>query len=187
MAEQAEVPLALERVVRHCLVKDPAERFQSIADVAFYLEALAGDVDSISRVSPTTERWRARKAKRMEKIGQIGLFRLDRRSCVLLRVTIAVFILYFRSDKPAGSIPTQATIKQLTSYTGTEMSGALSPDGRNFAFVSEKGGTPDIWMRRVSGGDSLQITSDEAVETDLIYAPDGETIYYSVTRIDLAY
>jgi len=34
------VPPALERIVRHCLEKNPAQRFQSASDVAFNLEAL---------------------------------------------------------------------------------------------------------------------------------------------------
>ena len=39
---------ALERIVRHCLEKSPAERFQSARDVAFNLEALT-DVSISSR------------------------------------------------------------------------------------------------------------------------------------------
>jgi eukaryotic-like serine/threonine-protein kinase len=38
---------ALDRIVRHCLEKNPAERFQSARDVAFNLEALS-DISSIS-------------------------------------------------------------------------------------------------------------------------------------------
>jgi serine/threonine protein kinase len=34
------VPPALERIVRHCLEKSPAQRFQSASDIAFSLEAL---------------------------------------------------------------------------------------------------------------------------------------------------
>src|SRR5208282_4069034 len=34
------VPPALERMVRHCLEKNPAQRFQSAGDLAFDLEAL---------------------------------------------------------------------------------------------------------------------------------------------------
>src|SRR5580704_6139411 len=40
---------ALERIVRHCLEKNPAERFQSARDVAFNLEALS-DISSSNRV-----------------------------------------------------------------------------------------------------------------------------------------
>jgi serine/threonine protein kinase len=39
---------ALERIVRHCLEKNPAERFQSARDVAFNLEALT-DISISSR------------------------------------------------------------------------------------------------------------------------------------------
>jgi eukaryotic-like serine/threonine-protein kinase len=36
-----ETPAALERVIRRCLEKDPAQRFQSASDLAFALEALS--------------------------------------------------------------------------------------------------------------------------------------------------
>ena len=38
----AKIPSELDRLVRHCLEKNPAERFQSARDLAFDLEALAG-------------------------------------------------------------------------------------------------------------------------------------------------
>jgi dipeptidyl aminopeptidase/acylaminoacyl peptidase len=37
-----DLPAALDRIVRHCLEKNPAERFQTARDVAFALEALSG-------------------------------------------------------------------------------------------------------------------------------------------------
>ncbi|MGH8245681.1 MAG: TolB family protein, partial [Gammaproteobacteria bacterium] len=61
----------------------------------------------------------------------------------------------------------------------TERAGAISPDGKYFAFVSENGGAPDIWVRQVSGGEPVQVTRDAALETDLVYAPDGESVYYA--------
>jgi len=39
---RADLPPALDRIVNHCLEKNPAERFQSARDVAFALEALSG-------------------------------------------------------------------------------------------------------------------------------------------------
>ena len=40
--KRADLSPALDRIVRHCLEKNPAERFQSARDVAFALEALSG-------------------------------------------------------------------------------------------------------------------------------------------------
>ncbi len=37
-----EIPLALERIVRHCIEKAPGERFRSAHDLAFQLEGLSG-------------------------------------------------------------------------------------------------------------------------------------------------
>src|SRR4030095_13149415 len=56
--------------------------------------------------------------------------------------------------------------------------GAVSPDGRSFAFVSEHGGMPDIWVRQVSGGEAARLTHDAAEEADLYNAPNGEAIYF---------
>jgi len=39
---RAPLPPGLDRIVRHCLEKNPAERFQSARDVAFALDALSG-------------------------------------------------------------------------------------------------------------------------------------------------
>jgi Tol biopolymer transport system component len=39
--QAAQAP-ALDRIIRHCLEKNPAERFQSARDIAFALEALSG-------------------------------------------------------------------------------------------------------------------------------------------------
>ena len=47
------VPPALERMVRHCLEKNPAQRFQSAGDLAFNLEALT-DSSVLSSVAGNT-------------------------------------------------------------------------------------------------------------------------------------
>jgi Tol biopolymer transport system component/tRNA A-37 threonylcarbamoyl transferase component Bud32 len=47
-APGAEVPPALDRIVRHCLEKNPRERFQSAKDVGFALEALSTSSVSVA-------------------------------------------------------------------------------------------------------------------------------------------
>jgi hypothetical protein len=43
---RAEISPAVDRIVRHCLEKNPAERFQTARDVAFALESLSGSGSS---------------------------------------------------------------------------------------------------------------------------------------------
>jgi serine/threonine protein kinase len=58
-AARADIPPALDRIVRHCLEKQPAERFQTARDVAFALEAFSGTTISSSKVVavPARRRW----------------------------------------------------------------------------------------------------------------------------------
>lgn len=50
------VPAALERVIRRCLEKQPAQRFQSATDVAFAFEALAGSTKENRAVATPSRR-----------------------------------------------------------------------------------------------------------------------------------
>src|SRR5262245_35145083 len=47
-----DVPPAIDRIIRHCLEKNPGERFQSARDIAFALESLTGP--GIDRMSGPT-------------------------------------------------------------------------------------------------------------------------------------
>src|SRR6185295_9090028 len=56
-----EVPPSLVRVVRHCLEKSPEDRFQSMTDVAFFLDALPATEDretSAAERSQPRRQWR---------------------------------------------------------------------------------------------------------------------------------
>lgn len=55
----AQIPPALERIVRHCMEKQPGQRFQSAHDVAFDLELLSGSstgAQTFSAVSAGSQR-----------------------------------------------------------------------------------------------------------------------------------
>jgi eukaryotic-like serine/threonine-protein kinase len=53
-AVNGNVPPALERVVRHCLEKDPTQRFQSARDVAFALEGTMSSSGPAAALVPAT-------------------------------------------------------------------------------------------------------------------------------------
>jgi serine/threonine protein kinase/Tol biopolymer transport system component len=55
---------------------------------------------------------------------------------------------------------------------------ALSPDGHAVAFLSPAGGYDQVFLMLTSGGDPLQLTSDEGNKTINGFAADGTLIYY---------
>jgi Tol biopolymer transport system component len=163
-------PPVARRLLSRLLEKDPKRRLRDIGDVRFDIdEALAGR----STIAPAAVGSSARAWPRT-------VMTLLAVAAGLLAL-VAAFVLW-RPAPRLGEAIGQTTVSQLTNYGGTEGAGALSPDGRSFAFVSDHGGASDIWVRQVAGGEPVRVTDDAAVESDLVYAPDGETIYFTKTE-----
>jgi serine/threonine protein kinase len=59
----------LERIVRHCLEKNPVERFQSARDVAFDLEMMSGTSGSSTRLPVQSSTAKVRKLAARLRIG----------------------------------------------------------------------------------------------------------------------
>jgi Tol biopolymer transport system component len=57
-----------------------------------------------------------------------------------------------------------------------------SPDGKTLAFVSNRDGNFDIYVRRIEGGQEVNITSDPAQDFQPSYSPDGSQIAFISTR-----
>ncbi len=59
--EGRSIPPGVDRIVRHCLEKNPAERFQSARDLAFHLESISSPSTPndfpITATKPTSRRW----------------------------------------------------------------------------------------------------------------------------------
>ena len=161
-----DAPVPFRWVVERCLAKEPRERYASTDDLARDLATLRDRLPETAATAAVA----SRSPRRMTIAGWALAF-------LFLGLLLLSAVRGRRTS--TSSAGTEATIAQLTNYGDSESSGAISPDGRQFAFVSEKGGSPDIWVRQVSGGEPLQITRDEAIETDLSYAPDGESLYYA--------
>jgi serine/threonine protein kinase/Tol biopolymer transport system component len=162
----ADTPPTVRRLLFRLLDKDVKRRLRDIGDARLDLAHTATEAGTAS-ISPAAHRWR--------NIGFASLAGVG----VLLAVVACVALW---QPAPTNHGIGQPIVSQLTNYDGTEGSGAISPDGRSFAFVSTHGGTPDIWVRQVAGGEPVRLTNDAAIEADLAYASNGETIFF--TRVD---
>jgi serine/threonine protein kinase len=154
-----EAPPALERALRHCLEKSPAERFQTIGDVAFYLETLAGIADKT-----LASQARAAGQKSYESLGWIVV-------AVLLLVAVALLI-YFRRT-PAEVEAIHFSIPPPEKTTGFS-NPVISPDGRHLAFTAAAEGKGELlWVRALGSLAARPLAGTEGASFPF-WSPTGE-------------
>jgi Tol biopolymer transport system component len=170
-APNAGVPPPLERVIRHCLEKNPAERFRSAHDLALALEDLAGASTSGASTIAGTE---------------LGSRRRWLTPAVVSILLAGAFLAGLRwRGAPASARPAShlVSFQQLTDAPGVESSPSLSPDGKSVVYVSSAGGSFHLYLLRVGGRNPTPLTADSpADEWQPAFSPDGERIAFRSER-----
>lgn len=110
----ANVSPALDRIVRHCLEKNPAERFQSAHDLAFDLETLS-TISKSSKELPLPPKTR------------LWLWPV----VALLLLAIAGSAFFLGHSRRAAAMP---VFHQLTHRTGTIFGARLTSDGNSVLY-----------------------------------------------------
>ncbi len=128
-------PEGLERIVRHCLEKNPEQRFHSAHDLAFDLESLSG------LSSPGARPVAARPGpSRRGLVAAAGV-------AILAAAAAASFLAgrgVERRSAPAGPSFSQLTFRQQPIFRAR-----FSPDGKTIVFsAATKGNTPEIFSLR---------------------------------------
>ncbi len=160
---------ALERVVDHCLEKNPEERFQSARDLAFALEALSGST-SVSTQTVTLP------ARAPQWIRSHALAAWIVAVVAILMAIITFAFAYFRR---APTTETQATRFYVFPAEKTSFQGAgefISPDGRRLVFSAVSAiGARSLWIRPL---DSLTAQPLPGTEEALqpFWSPDGRFV-----------
>jgi serine/threonine protein kinase len=188
------VPEALDWIVAKLLRKDREERYQTAREVLPDLKSLkrqlefdaerkrpqnreseggAGGIKSgeMSARTPVVEfasRWRSRV---WLALGALAL--------VAVGLVLGWAIL--RSDRLSSAAPSFTRVVRLTRTPYHEFSPAISPDGKWVAYLSDAGGTVNIWVKFVAGGEASNLTAASGLELQgnnapLEISPDGTMI-----------
>jgi Tol biopolymer transport system component len=123
----------LDRIVRHCLEKNPEERFHSAHDLAFDLEALSGISTTSAAAVPSTAPRRWRRAL-------VALLAAAAVAAVLVAGILVGKKLGFRPPP---------SFHQLTFRRGEITSARFAPDGQTILYAAAWDGKPvEIFLNR---------------------------------------
>ena len=170
-------PAALDRLIAHCLAKDPDERWQTAHDLRLQLAELrAVDPAASATASATGSAVPTRRPGRSLRLAAglaatlltgllIGLV-IDR-STTFTTVAQSRAPLRFQLAPPS---------QMRFRWTVETQSMAFAPDGKSLAFVAvDEGGTPSLWLRPLADASAHLLPGTEGA-TSLFWSPDSREI-----------
>jgi serine/threonine protein kinase len=160
----------LDRLIRRCMRKEPAARYQHMEDVRVALLDLKEESDS-GGWSVTAAP--AKKRSRWLLPVAAGL----------LLVAIVATTSLMRKQPAASSPQSAAAPRRLTSDPGLTTDPAYWPAGNMIAYASDRatGTNLDIWVQQLNGA-RRQLTTHEADDHEPSFSPDGSSIVFRSTR-----
>jgi len=72
-----------------------------------------------------------------------------------------------------------ASLELVSTFSGSHRWPSLSPDGGRLAFVSDDGGTPQVWVKNLAAGEPVQLTFDDSPASRPRWSAAGDRIVYS--------
>lgn len=155
----ATVPADFAKVILRCLRKDPARRYQTMADLKVALEDLREEIAAPRRVHiPSRGLW-------------IG-------AGLLLILLVAGLFAWRPWIRPETIHALQA--ESLTTFPGQERYPSLSRDGDRVAFTwtGPKQDNTDIYVQQIGAGSPFRLTTDPGTDYNPVWSPDGRWIAF---------
>jgi Tol biopolymer transport system component len=158
----------LERILRHCLEKNPERRFQSASDIAFALEALSGlpTASGTARAAATSRPLWTRPAAAA--------------AAMLALLGAGLLAGSWFAGGQARSFP---TYKRLTFRRGFISNARFAPDGQTILYSADWDGAPSrIFSTRPGGRESTALPLPSAMLLDV--SSRGEMAILLDPRVD---
>ncbi len=151
---------ALDRIVRHCLEKNPEARFHSAHDLAFDLEALSGAEVPGAPVAVAPPTRRLKLVAFLVGVAVVGL---------LLAAALAIFAGLRSRREPAGNLVRfSVPVPPGTTYAPGEVSRgvSISPDGTRLVIEALSGGRRHLFVRPLDSDQTTELEGTAETEKD---------------------
>jgi eukaryotic-like serine/threonine-protein kinase len=160
-----EIPHDLKRTVARCMRKDPARRFQTMADLKVALEELKDESDS----------GKLTKGASISTRNKRTWWPFSAAGFLICLAAIFIFLLL-----PGGKHSVTPAVLHLTDFAGDELFPNLSPDGKQVAFSwnGEKGDNYDVYVKLLNSETVLRLTTDPLPDIAPAWSPDGSRIAF---------
>ncbi len=174
----AATPAWARDLLRRCLRKDLRTRLRDIGDARIAIEEGLAGGESAAGVAPAALPGR----RAIATLGLVGL-------AALIAGVLAGRLLpgnggagVPRPGSLGPAAPEVAGVGRVTHDPGISEWPTWSPDGRTLAFVSDRAGNFDIFVRRIDGGQEVNVTADPGQDYQPAFSPDGNQIAFISTR-----
>ena len=105
-------------------------------------------------------------------------------ACMLMASVVLVGAIAYLATPRSGPARSRqdahvAGLELISTFAGSHRWPAPSPDGRMVTFVSDAGGTPQVWIKNLATGDPVQITFGDLPAARPRWSAQGDLIIYS--------
>ena len=156
------LPSDLDRIVRRCLQKNPADRYHDARDLILDLKDLQQTLSSSVGAAVRASSQRPHRSA-------IALFAAV---AAIAGLTVTFVLIRGRSAPPA--IP--ATHRQIT-FSGNAAHPAISPDGKFIAYVTGPDSAQRLVVQDLAGGQPLDVYTGRYVRA-VTWSPDGSELAF---------
>jgi len=181
---RAGLPIELDWIIGKAIEKEPAARFQHVAELGVDLGSLLKKL----RSSSTSRRPLGSTTRRQRPPAGGGLRALLNRPAIIaaavLMALVAGFLVGTWGDAPPQAPGSYSSVIQLTYDSGLTYQPAISPDGSLIAFASDRSedGNLDIWLKHLGGGEPIRLSDHPADDSQPSFSPDGGRIAFRSER-----
>ena len=149
------VPAPVRWIVERCLAKQPRNRYASTEDLARDLATVRDRLSETTSAASLPVEAPAMSRKRRWLPSAVGL-------AIAIAAGIAVWQLAKREsvwNNPFAG----ARFSRLTDWNSQILDAAISADGKFVAILAERGGSQDVWVSQIGGGEFANVSKGEIV------------------------